>query len=945
MENNDLESKKNTPELKDKGLTLSRVLFETEEVQNSSPQKTSPKRSLKNYLFRCFLWIFLICFIFTCGCSFYLYVNRDEIKGLFIQEINRHLLSPVSVQDIQLSMMRDFPKVSVTFMGTSCYGTRKQDPEILFTAENITLSFDLKDLLRKQYIVREILVRGGEFNLKHYGKGNYNYIIWKRQEDTSRKVTFHLQKVVLKNTLIRFRDLPARHDFQVRATHLHARGDLYENGQEFRLRGDIDVHRMTASDFSFLNQKKAALNLHFINSQEEKCFTVKEGNIKLANLQFEAQGFVRYLKSSPYLDFRFVGKKMRLESLILMLPESEKKLFSDYIFNGNLNFSMDIKGDYTQTPLTVLAGFELSQARIRHRPSRIEAKEVFFKGQFANGKELRSESCRLKIDRFFAKFPSGTAEGFLSIHNFKHPEIEYRGKLSAELSEIQQFTNTLTEYPAKGSVMADLHLKHIFPSLKPKEWKTTDLLHARLDGKLTVKDFHCQGNRIPEIRTDSLTLHFSPKVIKTDEFTLHSGQSGMKARLFVENLIPFIFFKGQNLFINAQVEAAYLDLDPIIALTTRNHEKPQKIRMAQKKDSQSDKREWIENIYADIELKARTAVFCENKVENFSCFLHYTPGDVIFDHLSLSVFQGHVDADIAMSQTPSHWIINGKGKVENLDIGSCFHAFRNFGQESLTYRNISGLLSCQFEFSIPYSLSGKKWETDQLVLWTDANIKEGILQNMESLKSISRFTGENDLQNIQFEDLRSTVSIENRTIRFSKTHVVSDAANLFFEGTHNFDNQVNYMVNIELSDLLSKRRKNRIHKDEEFGVVQKESSKIMLPLSIVGTWPDVEIRYAMKEARKGAGERLKESRVELKESLQDEFSVFRKRREKKKEENQALRKRENGEFLIDTDDVGIKDKTKANDSMVLEKNKSGMDTVKKKRYKTEDDFRIEFEDE
>lgn len=921
--------------------TISQMLETVSDEENSGHQgKRGPRKSgLVSYLFRCFLWLFLAVFVFFCGCSIYLYVNRDEIKSMFVQEINHHLLSPVSVQDIQLGMLRDFPKVSVTFLGTSCYSPTENEPEILFTAENITLSFNIKDIIRKRYIVREVLVRGGEFNLKHYGGGRYNYVIWKQQEkDSARAVSFHLQRAVLRNTLIRFRDLPAQHDFQIRAVQLQARGDLYDNGQEFRLRGQVDVHQMTASDFTFLSRKKARLNLHFVNNQSERRFTVKQGEVEVANLQFDAKGFVRYQKTDPYIDFRFVGQKMRLESLILLLPEEEQAIFKNYSFTGNLGFAMDIRGDYTHAPLQVLADFELSQARVRHKPSKIEARDIRFQGQFANGKQQKRETCRLKVDKLFAQLPSGTVEGAFSLSNFVRPEVKYRGELRADLSELQKFLGFLPDVELMGKAQADVSFHNVFPSMQPKDWKTSDLNKSFVDGQLWVKGLVIRQKDLPDIVSDSLVIDFSPRVFKTNVFRVECEQNRLQARLFLENVLPYLLHSHQKLYVTADMDASYVDVDRIMALlSTRNNHSRSSRKLIDTVDRKP--REWFSTLYADVDFTASTVVVGETKVEHLKGLLHYSPGDIVLENLSLNAFQGYMEGYLAMNQTPRQWLLAGKGNIGNMDIGACFKAFHNFGQESLTYKNISGRLSSRFEFTIPYLTDTHKWDVSQLALYTEAEVGNGVLQDMESLRTISRFTGENDLQLIRFADLETQVSIQDRTIEFSRTKINSDAANLIFQGTHSFDNHVNYMVNIELSDLLSKRRRNRVNKDEEFGVVMEtEGSRIMLPLSIVGTWPDVQVKYAMKEARKGASERLRENRLELKQSLQDEFSSLRKKRQEKKDERKKEKIQENGQFLFDVEDVGLKDATKQPEK------KKPADTLPRKKYDTEDDFRIEFDD-
>ncbi|MDE6694289.1 MAG: AsmA-like C-terminal region-containing protein, partial [Bacteroidales bacterium] len=229
---------------------------------------------------------------------------------------------------------------------------------------------------------------------------------------------------------------------------------------------------------------------------------------------------------------------------------------------------------------------------------------------------------------------------------------------------------------------------------------------------------------------------------------------------------------------------------------------------------------------------------------------------------------------------------------------------------------------------------------------------------VETLKKIARFTGENDLQNIHFADLRTTLEIQNACIKIHHMDVVRDAANLTFSGSHTFDNEVNYLLNIDLSDFLSRRRAQRVKEESEFGVVVTEKSRVRLPLSIKGKLPDVEVKYAMSEAKKGAKERLQENRREFKAALDEEFSFNRQKRNDRKVEQEKTKRRESGEFILDLDETEIlrKDRPAVEaDSVGVGLGDFSDDKAKKpakkpskqpeKKYDTREDFRIQFEDE
>lgn len=894
------------------------------------------KREGKRYVLRLLLSFFCILVLAVASVAVYLYSNRAEIKRMVVGEINRNLLTPVSVQDIKIEAWKEFPMLAVAFYGVSANGADAQDTEELFHAQSIALRFNLWDIIQKRYIVRDILVRGGDFNLKHYGKGRYNYAIWRQRDTLAHPVSFHLRQVLLRNTSVRFRDLPADHDFQLLARNVAARGDLYENGQDFHLKGEVGIHSMKAAGFVFLARRDGYMDVRFANEGKEKRFKVEKGWIKIENSAFAMRGYVCYDRSKPYMDFDFNGRDLRTETLLSLLPVSSRAYFSDYAFKGRLSFSMNIKGNYTRTPLGVTARFDYDKGQIRHRKSNLTASDVVLRGEFTNANRPGVENCRLLLDTLSARLPTGLISGRFSIADFKTPRISYNGFLRADLAELQTFFKLFPRHVLHGRAEASLKFSHTFLSLKPQDWKAADFSNALTSGYLRINDFCLNFPDERQLCSDSLYVEVNPRVAKTGRFRVRAGESEMELRLFVENLLPYLLLEKQNLYVVAQLKSRDLDWEKLSLWMARAD------KATEEKDTVSSggllkNRNLLKDLYADVELDVDRLYVPDIKVEHLKAMLRYNWTDISVEDLCFEALQGTFSGAAMINRQKDGFLINLHGRGQQMDIGTCFKSFGNFGQRQLTYHNIGGIFSTDFNFSAKYLSEKKRLDTDGLQLWADIEIVDGVLQNMEGLKKISRFTGEDDLQDIHFAQLHNVIEIRNSCIYIPEMQVRSTSGELSFSGTHTFGNEVDYMVNIELSELLSRRRAQRMKDREDFGVVTGGKSRVRLPLHIFGVWPDVEIKYAFAKARQGAEERLRENREELRDALRGQYSDMYRKRDEKREQRRLEKRRENGEFVLDMQEVGIMDKPAPQKTDTVSK--------KKRKYKTEEDFRIEFEED
>lgn len=910
----------------------------------------------------------------------YVKTHKDEITQILFREINKNLQAPISVQNVSVSFLRDFPMVSVTFDGVqgAPFDETGQDKEDLFYVESLRLTINLHDIIRGKYIVRELLVRGGDFNLKHYGKGRFNYEIWKKNGNAG-SLDFHLNRVLLHNSLIRYRDLVGHHDYQVLARRAVARGDLYENGQDFAVSGDIRIHSLKASDFVFMADHKAVIDLEFGNNASGRNFEVRKGRVSIGSMTFGLEGYVHYIKSDAFLDFVFDGRNLKMEQLVALLPEDVQGRFAEYAFRGNTAFRLELKGDYTTSSLGLYTRFSFSDGTVSHKKSGISAKQVNLQGDFTNGPAHKAHSARLHLERIYLELPGGAIDGAFSLNNFKTPEISFKGNLSADMAGLQKFFGFAPDFLYEGKARAEVDFYNRFPSLSPDQWKALDFGSARLKGFLQVdKAAVALTNRNwDRVEIDSIRIAFTPEVFRIPAFSMRYGKDEIRLKVFIENALPYFLLPMQKLYVNASLSSARIDMNQWQTLLLWGNPDsvralrpvPESPRRASSSAAQRKKssRNLFTDLYADFDVDVKRVIWKNLDVSPLKGLLRYSPGDIALENLSVGAFQGAFDGEVFYQHGGEESELRVSGKLEDMDVGACLKAFDNFGQTQITYKNLGGTLSADLRLRMNREGRDGRWRQEDMVLWSELVLRNGILQNVEMLKKVARFTGENDLQNIHFADLRTTLEIQDACIRIHQLDVVSDAANLTFSGTHTFDNEVNYLLNIDLSDFLSRRRAQRVKEESEFGVVVTEKSRVRLPLSIKGKLPDVEVKYAMGEARKGAKERLKENRREFKAALDEEFSSNRQKRNDRKVEQERTKRRENGEFILDLDETEILRKDSVDSGVGTESGfgtGSGMgsgfgdssgDKGKKparkparqpeRKYDTREDFRIQFEDE
>ena len=142
----------------------------------------------------------------------------------------------------------------------------------------------------------------------------------------------------------------------------------------------------------------------------------------------------------------------------------------------------------------------------------------------------------------------------------------------------------------------------------------------------------------------------------------------------------------------------------------------------------------------------------------------------------------------------------------------------NFDQSTMTDKHVKGKISADVKFK-------SAWTTDltinpaSAVSTCDITIENGELNNFSPLLALSKYLKLADLKHIRFATLKNQVTISNRKIFIPAMDISSSALNLHISGVHDFDNQVDYQLQLLLSDILGKKVKEQ---NTEFGQVEDD---------------------------------------------------------------------------------------------------------------------------
>ena len=140
-----------------------------------------PQSKKRNILFKILKWSLGITTGIVLLISATLYFFNDHICKLVLNELNKELIEPIQVSDVDLVFWGSFPNLSVDLKGVYIKDkfSTKNHTDTLLSADNIRMRFNPIDLWNEQYNIKFLEVSNGVTKLKTNSKGESNYDIFK----------------------------------------------------------------------------------------------------------------------------------------------------------------------------------------------------------------------------------------------------------------------------------------------------------------------------------------------------------------------------------------------------------------------------------------------------------------------------------------------------------------------------------------------------------------------------------------------------------------------------------------------------------------------------------------------------------------------------------------------------------------------------------------------
>ncbi len=793
----------------------------------------------------------VLLFLLIGGIAFYTYFYGDEIKAFLVKEINKHLLVKADVKEVDITLWQNFPNFSLILEDVRIH----RSEATVISAEEIRAKFSLADLIDRNYSLNSLSISNADLYLYEDEDGKYFPQIWKNSEeveDQSIDFAIQLQKVGMSDVRLHYKQRDEKVSFKLSIQNAWAKGNFASEQFDLSWNSDISEFTYIKNGSPTFSEKDFNLEAICRIRKDDKILQVDDLNLSWKGLKVNGKGNLDY-SDKVIVDLDFSRDMRSLSGLYPLLSDETTLKLDSLDIKADVEIKGKMKGELGPLFRPQLnLNYKINKGEITLQEGKLKLTKIMIEGSFESYNLSKKGAGTIKADTINA-----IANG-MNFHGSSYWSVAstasyyVKGSISGALSELNPFLEDRMKIKG-GAFEAELDLdlsKEIIKESFYKAWKKGDnSIYLKLnDGAIQLDD----RSELSAIQTE---VAIGSNDLYTDLLQLNYNQLKLDYRGKVLNLISHIEKPSETLFLDGEVRSPMLRLEDILALTNTNDESKEKRSIQMYLDCEVDKMS-----YMDLNM------------EEVKFYLRSNGSTIDLSDINFNSLGGDVKGELSLDMSEEYTKIQTQAEFNSIDVHGLFLAFKDFGQDVIgadnLYGNASGYMSMRSQINEKGEIDPKSLELNGFI-----DITEGRLVNYEPLYNLSKYIELEELKEIKFQQLQNQVSIANEEIYIPRFKVRSSAINLEMEGTHTFENIVDYRISLSLDQILGKKAKKP--KETEFGYIEDDGlGNTQLFLRMTGNINDPNIAYDRQELGKHLKKEVQEEKQKLKAILKEEFGLF-----------------------------------------------------------------------
>lgn len=770
-----------------------------------------------------------------------LQLYKEEIKAQALSALNPYLATELRIGQVRLELFERFPQLALELKALSIASSIPGDTAHFAKAGRLQAFFSVPELIQGRYRVQGLLIEDADLHFLIDQNEQPSYVFWQLPESDSSEeegaASFQIEGAILRNVTLRVQNKLQQLSLstQVKEATLSA---LF-SGDSSLFQADMQLHlaHFMSQGQSLASNLDMGLQTGFM--YHDGRYALQEGKVSLKNLEFGINGFYQYGEETSALDLQIAEAQTSLKEVIAAFPGLLAHPLGDYDISGQARFSARCWGSISRYQLPALSlNAALSSASLLYKPSGWQLQDINLAGELQASDLAKSERYDITLSAFRAQLFGHPLQGKLRLKNLNEPwlDTELKGKLSlAGLSE----TFDLSPIDSlAGTVDMDLRFKGLLADLE----QTETLDKADFAGDLRLQEVYLAADSFG-LAYEQLNglLSFEKPFLMVEDLEMQLGKSRLQVEGYFKNLFAHLFNPEEPLVLVADVRSPYLDVSDFMRGKSESAEAdegtlylPAKLRL-------------------QINAQLDSIRYARFKAAHLKGGLRYAHGTAKLERFAMEGMGGQLQLDGQLLRDAAGYRLQGKAKMDSLDIREVMYQMDDFGQDYLKAEQVKGRVSATLDFSFGCD---SQWQVrpQSMLARAEYKLSNGELIDFFPVMKVMGVAKIEDLQHLYVDRLENVLIIQNDTIIIPQLDIISRKLDIGIQGFHTFNDHIDYRIRVNLSSLLAADKPDL---PQQYQWEEEEAGKTQLFLRITGTVDEPKIRPDVKNTIKQLGKNLK----------------------------------------------------------------------------------------
>lgn len=828
---------------------------------------------------------------------------KGKIFDMIVEEGNKNLTAQVDIEDLGLSLIRNFPDFSLTINGLTVEGREEFEGIMLADVKEIKAVLDVMSVISGDEIkIKKFGVEGADLHLIINPEGKPNWDIVKASEtavgeeepeeidgdEESSPLDISVKNYYFKGINLIYDDQEFNDYAKISNLNHEGSGDF--DLEEFTLSTHTHIDQLTykMDGSAYIKEVETELDADLGINLNTDTYTFLENQLRMNEFKLSFDGWLRLVSTEEYeMDVTFGADDTEFKSLLSLVPNAMTSDFDDVKADGSLNFKGMSKGTFK----FLEDGFELPafdftlkvpHANVQYPdlPESLDNIEIDLNVQNPGGSD---DNTVVDLNTFYLELAKNPVDFNIHVKTpVSDPDVAGGIHAQIDLESLKKAYPMEETENLQGIITANVDFAGRMSALEEERYGD-----FKMEGKFIVLDFlyPMEGYDDP-VELKKMYMNFSPQFVDLSTFDMVMGETDISADGRIDNILGYVF--------NDEILSGTFNLNSNFINLNSFMDEPAAEETAPDSGSENDEETTEEELAvfevpANVNFKLNADInrmlYEELEITEVKGGIHIYDHVVDMSNLSMNLLDGSmVMTGSYATHDPQKPAIDFQMNINKFDLqktGSTFNTVEAMAPV---------IMSSTGKFSAAFNMAGEldsKMDADLNSLKGGGSLKtHKVVVENETMEKLDNALKTDRFSPITLDDVNIKFTFSDGRITTEPFNVRTGGIKNTISGYTTFEQEINYLIKSDVPSSILGGQINQIAgsllsglKDKGIDAGSQLPDIIKVEFEITGDLmnPDVKPRFggsegtSMKDKVKDAvKDRAKEELDKQKEKARDE---------------------------------------------------------------------------